>query len=187
MEKSAWPGVSTRVQTRAGSPSSPAASFAFFPLPFPAVLAKPPPASGETGGYVVNEACLEKIVIPRSRSILSVSRKASLWSTRPALRIAPVLCSSASERVVLPASTWARSPRLIYSFIVFPITLNESCIAMRKDIRLSFYHASVHLLTASPVRCVIFDLPHFLFFCTFFLIYFHSEKNCDTIAVFCRN
>lgn len=35
-------------------------------------------------------ACLEKIVMPRSRSSASVSRKASRWSTRPRLRMAPL-------------------------------------------------------------------------------------------------
>ena len=35
-------------------------------------------------------ACLEKMVMPRSRSMASVSRKASLWSTRPRRRMAPL-------------------------------------------------------------------------------------------------
>ncbi len=34
-------------------------------------------------------ACLEKMVMPRSRSKVSVSRKASAWSTRPSFRKAP--------------------------------------------------------------------------------------------------
>ena len=37
----------------------------------------------------VSTACLAKIVMPRARSWLSVSRKASLWSTRPSLRSTP--------------------------------------------------------------------------------------------------
>ena len=35
-------------------------------------------------------ACLEKMVIPRSRSMASVSKKASLWSTRPSFRMEPL-------------------------------------------------------------------------------------------------
>ena len=34
-------------------------------------------------------ACLEKMVIPRWRSMASVSRKASLWSTLPSFRMEP--------------------------------------------------------------------------------------------------
>ena len=39
--------------------------------------------------FQVSRASLEKMVMPRSRSCQSVSRKASLWSTRPSLRTAP--------------------------------------------------------------------------------------------------
>ena len=46
-------------------------------------------ASGPSGGGSVSTACLAKIVMPRARSGLSVSRKASLWSTRPSLRSTP--------------------------------------------------------------------------------------------------
>ena len=55
-------------------------------------------------------ACLEKMVMPRSRSMASVSRKASRWSTRPSFRSAPQRYSMASDRVVFPASTWAMTP-----------------------------------------------------------------------------
>ena len=56
-------------------------------------------------------------MIPRSRSMEFVSRKASPWSTLPALRIAPVRWRIASESVVFPASTWARRPMHKYSFL----------------------------------------------------------------------
>ena len=55
-EKSAWPGVSTRV------------------------------SSAFSRGRM---ACLAKMVMPRSRSMGSVSRKASRWSTRPSFRSRP--------------------------------------------------------------------------------------------------
>ena len=52
----------------------------------------------------------EKIVMPRSRSMRSVSRCESPRSTRPAARIAPASSSIASASVVLPASTCANMP-----------------------------------------------------------------------------
>lgn len=51
-----------------------------------------------------------KMVMPRCRSIVLVSRNASPWSTRPSLRTLPVAYSNASDSVVLPASTCARMP-----------------------------------------------------------------------------
>ena len=50
------------------------------------------------------------MVIPRSRSCSSVSKKASPWSTLPSFRTAPARYSMASDRVVLPESTWASIP-----------------------------------------------------------------------------
>ena len=58
----------------------------------------------------VSSACLAKMVMPRSRSWASVSRKASRWSTRPSLLTEPLRYKNPSDRVVLPASTWASSP-----------------------------------------------------------------------------
>ena len=59
-----------------------------------------------------NEATADRIVMPRSRS----SSSESVWvvpaSTLPTRSIAPVVKRSRSVRVVLPASTWARIPRL---------------------------------------------------------------------------
>ena len=55
-------------------------------------------------------ACLEKMVMPRSRSMASVSRKASRWSTRPSFRMEPLRYNRASDSVVFPASTWAMTP-----------------------------------------------------------------------------
>ena len=55
--------------------------------------------------------------MPRSRSWASVSRKASRWSTRPSLRTAPLRYNNPSDRVVLPASTWASKPVQIRRFI----------------------------------------------------------------------
>ena len=59
-----------------------------------------------------NEATAERIVMPRSRS----SSSESVWvvpaSTLPTWSMAPAVKRSRSLRVVLPASTWARMPRL---------------------------------------------------------------------------
>ena len=59
-----------------------------------------------------NEATADRIVMPRSRS----SSSESVWvvpaSTLPTRSMAPVVKRSRSVRVVLPASTWARMPRL---------------------------------------------------------------------------
>ena len=59
-----------------------------------------------------NDATAERMVIPRSRS----SSSESVWvvpaSTLPTRSIAPAAKRSRSVRVVLPASTWARMPRL---------------------------------------------------------------------------
>ena len=59
-----------------------------------------------------NEATADRIVMPRSRS----SSSESVWvvpaSTLPTWSIAPAVKRSRSLRVVLPASTWARIPRL---------------------------------------------------------------------------
>ena len=65
-----------------------------------------------------------KMVMPRCRSMASVSRKASPWSTRPSLRTWPVAYSSASDNVVLPASTCARMPATI-RFMVSPIFASQ--------------------------------------------------------------
>ena len=66
---------------------------------------------------VLIRACLEKMVMPRSRSRAWVSKKVSRWSTRPSLRRAPARYNSASDRVVFPASTWARIPAVSF-FVV---------------------------------------------------------------------
>ena len=62
-----------------------------------------------------NEATADRIVMPRSRS----RSRESVWvvpaSTLPTWSIAPALKRSRSVRVVLPASTWARIPRLSVS------------------------------------------------------------------------
>ena len=57
-----------------------------------------------------SDALAEKIVMPRSRSMASVSRWELPLSTRPGLRMAPAVASIDSASVVLPASTCANKP-----------------------------------------------------------------------------
>ena len=59
----------------------------------------------------------------RSRSRSSVSRKASRWSTRPRERMVPVRYRTASDRVVFPASTWARMPMTSFLMDVLRLRL----------------------------------------------------------------
>ena len=71
-------------------------------------------------------ACEEKMVMPRSRSIASVSRCESPLSTRPRVRICPASKSIASASVVLPASTCAKMP-ITACFIHFPSQSRFRC------------------------------------------------------------
>ena len=80
-------------------------------------------------------ACLAKIVMPLARSRLWVSRKLSLWSTRPGFFSFPERTSIASQRVVLPASTWARMPITVLSACL--ISGIVSAFAGRINYRLS--------------------------------------------------
>ena len=74
-----------------------------------------------------NSACFEKIVIPRFFSIASVSKNASPLSTRPIFLILPLLYKSASDNVVLPASTCARIPAIICFMIIFSLDFEDCC------------------------------------------------------------
>ena len=98
LEKSTWPGVSSRVTST--------------------------PGSGST-------ACLEKMVMPRSRSSASVSRKASWWSTRPSRFSVPQVYSIPSDKVVFPASTWAKIPMTSFLMVPLPVpkTAGRHCPA----------------------------------------------------------
>ena len=98
LEKSTWPGVSSRVTST--------------------------PGSGST-------ACLEKMVMPRSRSSASVSRKASWWSPRPSRFSVPQVYSIPSDKVVFPASTWAKIPMTSFLMVPLPVpkTAGRHCPA----------------------------------------------------------
>ena len=98
LEKSTWPGVSSRVTSTLGSGST---------------------------------ACLEKMVMPRSRSSASVSRKASWWSTRPSRFSVPQVYSIPSDKVVFPASTWAKIPMTSFLMVPLPVpkTAGRHCPA----------------------------------------------------------
>ena len=61
---------------------------------------------------IANETTADLIVIPRCRSSASVSVCVLPASTLPISSMMPALCSSRSVRLVLPASTCARMPRL---------------------------------------------------------------------------
>ena len=75
---------------------------------------------GQRYRFMQDCATVNKMVIPLFFSISSVSKKVSLASTLPSLRISPDAYKSPSERVVLPASTCAKIPTAI-RFIVPPI------------------------------------------------------------------
>src|SRR3954468_2349467 len=61
---------------------------------------------------IVNATTAFLIVMPRRRSSASVSVWVLPRSTLPTSSMTPASCSRRSVRVVLPASTWARIPRL---------------------------------------------------------------------------
>jgi hypothetical protein len=82
--KSGWPGVSIRLTVTSS--------------------AVPPP--------IVKETTAALMVMPRRRSSSSVSVCVLPSSTLPSSSTTPAACSSRSVRLVLPASTCARIPRL---------------------------------------------------------------------------
>ncbi len=59
------------------------------------------------------------MVMPRLFSMGSVSRNASPWSTRPQVRRTPAFCRRLSDNVVLPASTCARMPMVVFRILQF--------------------------------------------------------------------
>ena len=59
-----------------------------------------------------NDTTADLMVMPRCRSRARVSVWVLPWSTLPGWSMTPAAYSSRSVRVVLPASTWARIPRL---------------------------------------------------------------------------
>jgi hypothetical protein len=59
-----------------------------------------------------NDTTADLMVMPRCRSRARVSVWVLPWSTLPISPMTPASYSSRSVRVVLPASTWARIPRL---------------------------------------------------------------------------
>ena len=68
----------------------------------------------EEGGDAVPRQQLPQgagVALDAVGSWMSVSRKASRWSTRPSFRTAPPRYSIPSDRVVFPASTWANIPK----------------------------------------------------------------------------
>ena len=74
---------------------------------------------------------LGKMVMPRSRSSASVSRKASWWSTRPSRFSVPQVYSIPSDKVVFPASTWAKIPMTSFLMVPLPVpkTAGRHCPA----------------------------------------------------------
>ncbi len=67
-----------------------------------------------------NIACFENIVIPLDFSISCVSKNVSFLSTLPICLIVPIVYKIASASVVLPESTCASIPYIIFSIIVLP-------------------------------------------------------------------
>ena len=67
----------------------------------------------------------------RSRSSASVSRKASWWSTRPSRFSVPQVYSIPSDKVVFPASTWAKIPMTSFLMVPLPVpkTAGRHCPA----------------------------------------------------------
>ena len=129
LEKSTWPGVSSRVTST--------------------------PGSGST-------ACLEKMVMPRSRSSASVSRKASWWSTRPSRFSVPQVYSIPSDKVVFPASTWAKIPMTSFLMVPLPVpkTAGRHCPA--GPLCSVYSHFRGFSPQIKPKTDAAFAFPHFI-------------------------
>ncbi len=93
-------------------------------------------------------------------------------STRPASRMAPPASRSCSDRVVLPASTWASIPKTVF-FIALPPALHSN--ARSFDVP-SSYLLSRHLSIGVYCQIVHCKILHFArskygTFCTIYMVH----------------